>query len=86
MLAQELVKHTARLRWVDRDGREHAERHAAWDARTATTHAYRRARSMMTTGEARAFRIEHHERVMAESSVIEAANDDFAIPEFGGVA
>lgn len=86
MLAQELIKHTARLRWVDRAGREHAERHSGWTAQEATRLAWRRARSMRLSGEAAAFRIEHHERVMAEGAVIEAANDDFAIPDFGGAA
>lgn len=86
MLAQELIKHTARLRWVDSAGREHAERHAAWTAAEATRMAYQRAKSMRLSGEAAAFRIEHHERVMAEGCVVEPANDDFALPEFGGVA
>ncbi|WP_309091702.1 hypothetical protein [Phenylobacterium sp.] len=86
MHAQELIKHTARLRWVDREGREHAERHVGWTAQEATRLAWRRARSMRLSGEAAAFRIEHHERVTAESCVIEPANDDFALPEFGGAA
>lgn len=86
MLAQELIKHTARLRWVDSAGREHAERHSGWTAQEATRLAWRRARSMRLSGQAAAFRIDHHERVMAEGAVIEAANDDFAIPEFGGAA
>jgi hypothetical protein len=87
MIAQELIKHTAQLHWVDSDGRAHSERHAAWTAQLATTMAYRRARSMMTSGQAQAFRIKHQERVMEEGRVIlPAANDDFAIPEFGGAA
>jgi len=79
MIAQSLVKHTARLRWIDRAGEYRDERHAAWTARQATTDAYRRARSMITSGEARAFRIEHVEQVYAQGEVI-PANDPFAIP------
>lgn len=86
MIAQELIKHTARLRWVDRDGQEHAERHAAWTAAEATRMAYRRAKSMRLSGEAAAFRIEHHERVMTEGEVVTSANDTFAIPSMTAVA
>jgi len=78
MSAESLVKHTACLRWVDRDGRGHAERHAAWTPRRATSMAYARARSMKLSGEARAFRIEHHEQVICESSASMA--DAFALP------
>lgn len=59
MMAQSLVKHVARLRWRDADGEERDERHAAWTAREATSMAYRRAKSMITAGEARSYRIEH---------------------------
>lgn len=79
LTAQSLVKHIAHLQWVDADGRGHGERHAAWSARQATTMAYRRARSMMTSGQAQAYRIEHHERVMAQGEVI-PANDPFGVP------
>lgn len=65
LTAETLIKHTARLRWVDADGRGHSERHAAWSAQVATTKAYRRAKSMMLTGQAAAFRIEHREQVIA---------------------
>jgi hypothetical protein len=65
MIAQSLVKHTAKLRWVDAGGWERAERHAAWTAQRATSMAYRRARSLMLSGEAKAYRIEHHEQVVA---------------------
>lgn len=84
--AQSLIKHTARLRWVDRAGHGHSERHAAWTARQATAMAWRRARSMMLTGEARAYRIEHHEQVCAEGEVMPSANDPFAIPSIGAAA
>lgn len=59
MMAQSLVKHIAKLRWLDTDGEEHSERHTAWSACQATTHAYRRARAMIMAGEARSYRIEH---------------------------
>lgn len=59
MMAQGLVKHIARLRWRDSEGEEHSERHVAWTARQATTHAYKRAKSMVMAGEARSYRIEH---------------------------
>jgi hypothetical protein len=83
--AETLIKHTAKLRWVDAGGRGHAERHAAWTARIATTSAYRRARSMMLTGEARAFRIEHHEQVFADGEVVPFP-DPLAIPAYGVAA
>jgi hypothetical protein len=77
--AQGLVKHTARLRWTDRDGQVQSERHAAWDAREATTKAYRRARSMMLAGDARSYRIDHHERVVEDGNVVEFPSP-FTIP------
>lgn len=80
LTAETLVKHTARLRWVDADGHGHDERHAAWSARRATTMAWKRARSMMLTGQAKAYRIEHTERVFDVSSC-QPVNDPFAIPE-----
>jgi hypothetical protein len=78
--AQSLVKYTANLRWRDQNGEEHSERHAAWDARQATTDAYRRARSMIRAGQARCYRIEHHEKPYDGGSV-QPVNDPFAIPE-----
>jgi hypothetical protein len=77
--AETLVKHTAHLRWRDQHGEEHSERHAAWTARQATTDAYRRARSMIRAGQARCYRIEHHERPFDGGSVA-PINDPFAIP------
>jgi hypothetical protein len=77
--AQGLVKHTARLRWTDRDGHLQSERHAAWDACEATTKAYRRARSMMLAGEARSYRIDHHEGTVEAGTVIDFPSP-FAIP------
>lgn len=65
MIAQSLIKHTAKLRYIDAEGEERAERHAAWTAQRATTMAYRRARSLIMSGGARAYRIEHHEQVIA---------------------
>lgn len=58
-IAQSLIKHVARLRWRDSSGEEHSTRYAAWSARQATTDAYRRARSMITAGQAQSYRIEH---------------------------
>lgn len=78
--AETLVKHTAHLRWVDPDGHEQGERHAAWTAKLATTKAYRRARSMMLSGQAAAYRIEHHEKAYDGGSCT-AVNDPFAIPD-----
>lgn len=66
MMAQSLVKHIARLRWRDADGEEHSERHVAWTARQATTHAYGRARSMIMAGQARSYRIEHSQLGMVQ--------------------
>lgn len=62
--AQELVKHTATLEWVDKDSVGHREQHAAWTARLAATKAYRRARSMMTSGQAVAYRMTHTQQVI----------------------
>ena len=83
--AQSLVKHTAKLRWRDPSGEEHCERHAAWSARQATTDAYRRAKSMITAGQARSYRIEHHEQVCADGEVIPPVSP-FAIPAYRAVA
>ncbi|KQW79750.1 hypothetical protein [Brevundimonas sp. Root1279] len=82
MIAQGLIKHTARLRWVDAAGNEQSERHAAWSARRATEMAWGRAKSMKLSGEAKAFRIDHAERpVLSEDGlVLIAANDEFGIP------
>lgn len=60
-----LVKHTATLFWLDQKGDQHKERHVGWNARRATTDAYKRAKSMMLHGEAKCFRITHHEKVIA---------------------
>lgn len=78
--AQSLIKHTAKLRYVDHAGQEHVEHHAAWTACRATEMAWKRARSVMLSGEATAFRIEHSERVFADGEVALSA-DPFAIPE-----
>jgi hypothetical protein len=60
--AESLIKHTATLFWVDREGRGQRTRYAAWTAVEATRQAWVRARSMMLSGDARAFRIAHHQQ------------------------
>lgn len=62
--AQALIKHTATLSWLDRQGEQRRERHAAWTSVEATKMAWRRARSMRLSGEALAFRIEHRSQVV----------------------
>lgn len=79
--AQSLIKHTAKLRYVDGAGQEHVEHHSAWTACQAATMAWKRARSVMLSGEAAAFRIEHSQRVVAQGDVIPTTADPFAIPE-----
>ena len=64
MIAQGLVKYTATLLWFGRDGEYHEERHAAWTPRRAVEMAWKRTRSMMSTGEARAFTTRHSEEVI----------------------
>lgn len=83
LTAETLVKHTANLRWRDTDGQEQSERHAAWNARQATTDAYRRARSMILAGQARSYRIEHHEQPF-DGGAVRAVHDAFDIPAFAG--
>ena len=80
MIHQSLVKHTARLRWVDAAGNGHAERHAAWSARQATAMAWKRAKSMMLSGQAMAYRIEHQQRDY-DGGNVRLVDDPFAIPE-----
>lgn len=63
--AQELIKHTATLNWLDQDGIAHRERHAAWTAREAACMAWNRAKSMRMAGEALTFRIDHRSQVIA---------------------
>lgn len=60
--AESLIKHTATLSWVDRDGAFQRARFAAWTAAEATRQAWTRARSMRLSGDARAFRIDHHQQ------------------------
>lgn len=64
-LPQSLVKHTATLSWLDRDGEAHRERHAAWTPAEATRLAWKRAKSMRQSGEALTFRIDHRAQVIA---------------------
>ncbi len=61
--AQGLVKHTARLSWLDREGRQHVERFAAWTLSEATRQGWVRARSLRLSGEASTYRIQHTEQV-----------------------
>lgn len=79
--AQSLIKHTAKLRYLDGAGQEHVEHHAAWTACHAATMAWKRARSVMLSGEAVAFRIEHSERVFDQGEAIPTTIDPFAIPD-----
>lgn len=60
--AESLIKYIAALSWLDREGRQHVERHATWTAERATSMAWRRARSMRLSGEALTFRIQHSQR------------------------
>ncbi len=60
--AESLIKHTARLSWLDRRGQEHVERFAAWSAVEATRSAWRRAQSLRLSGEATTFRTQHFEQ------------------------
>lgn len=53
------TRHVATLHWIDGLGDYHQARFAACEPRTATTHAYRRAKSLLTTGEAKAYTIKH---------------------------
>lgn len=55
------TNHLAVLRWIDAGGQVREERHVSNSVRRATTWAYRRAKSMMITGEARCWRIVHGE-------------------------
>lgn len=80
VVAQGLVKHIARLRWIDANGREQSERHVAWDARLATTWAYRRAKSMIGAGEARSFHIDHTEIVAFDDEPAPRIDPAFALP------
>lgn len=64
MMAQGLIKHTARLHYIGANGEPQSERHAAWSAQLATTMAYRRAKSMIQAGQAKAYRITHHQQAM----------------------
>lgn len=62
--AQSLIKHTATLSWLDRQGEQRRERHAAWTSAQAVQMAWRRARSMRLCGEALTFRIDHRSQVV----------------------
>lgn len=64
MTAQSLIKHTAELHWRDRSGYGHVEIHTAWSAQRAVSMAWKRARSMMTTGQATAYTTRHYEEVV----------------------
>lgn len=85
MTAQSLIKYTARLRWVDAAGYGHTEHHAHWTARRATEMAWKRARSMMLSGAAKAYRIEHHEPTFEDGSV-RPVDCPFAIPAMEAAA
>lgn len=63
--AESLIKYTARLAWLDRQGEQHVERFAAWTAREATRAAWKRARSLRLSGEALTFRTQHTEQAYA---------------------
>jgi len=62
--AQQLVKYTANLVWQDQNGEVHQERHSAWTVQRSTTMAYRRAKSMIEAGQARAFTTHHTEETV----------------------
>ena len=62
--AQSLIKHTATLSWLDSQGEQHRERHAAWTSAEAAQMAWKRARSMRLCGEALTFRIDHRSQVV----------------------
>lgn len=62
--AQSLIKHTATLSWLDRQGEQHRERHAAWTSVEAVQMAWKRASSMRRAGEALTFRIAHRSQVV----------------------
>ncbi|ASE38445.1 hypothetical protein [Brevundimonas vesicularis] len=61
--AESLIKYTARLAWLDRQGEQHVEQFAAWTERAATCAAWKRARSLRLSGEALTFRTQHTEQV-----------------------
>lgn len=52
-------RHVATLHWIDRAGEHRQTRYAACEPVTATTNAYRRAKSMMNSREAKAYTIKH---------------------------
>lgn len=60
--AESLIKYTARLAWLDREGGQHVERFAAWTAREASRSAWRRAKSLRLSGEATTFRTQHFQQ------------------------
>ncbi|MBB4797973.1 hypothetical protein HNP32_001697 [Brevundimonas bullata] len=62
--AQSLIKHTATLSWLDRQGEQRRERHAAWTSVEAAQMAWKRARSLRLCGEALTFRIDHRSQVV----------------------
>lgn len=64
--AEALVKFTATLSWLDQQAHQHRERFAAWTAREATRQAWVRASSLRLSGEASAFRIDHHEQANSQ--------------------
>lgn len=64
--AESLIKHTATLSWVDQNRQAQRARFAAWTAAEATRQAWRRARSMRLSGEALAFRIDHHQQAFVQ--------------------
>jgi len=64
MTAQSLIRCKATLHTVDQYGVEHIERHVAWTPGQAATMAYRRAVSMLRSGEAVAYTTRHHEEVV----------------------
>ena len=62
--AQTLIRCKATLHTVDRHGVERIERHTAWTPGEAATKAYRRAVSMLRSGEVVAYTTRHHGEVI----------------------
>lgn len=60
-MAQSLIKHTATVEYVDRDGYLQKSRFAAWSARQATTSAFNFVKHSKAKGDLVAFNIRHHQ-------------------------
>lgn len=59
--AQGLIRTTAILRWGDKNLQGHEETHCAWSAGQAIRMAWKRAKSLMLSGEAVCFDIRHED-------------------------